>query len=108
MIISAHLGHWYGAFGFLVPAVLVVLWIRYQARRERRRQEFAQYWTLEASDGRWSVVAIDPAPGSRAQRRAKRQLIPPPWSAPDAEPAAGSDEHTAAVIRALGEHPGPE
>ena len=30
--VYAHLGHWYSAFGFLVPAVLVVLWIRFQAR----------------------------------------------------------------------------
>lgn len=82
MIISAHLGHWYSAFGFLLPAVLVVMWIRFQARRERRRQEFCQYWTLELRAGRWEVVEIQPAPGSRRQRRARLQLTSPPWSAP--------------------------
>lgn len=107
MIISAHLGHWYSAFGFLVPAALVVLWIRFQARRERRRQEFAQYWTLELRQGRWSVVAMDPAPGSRAQWKAGRQLIPPPWSAPDAEPGTESEGLDAAVTRTT-EHTGPE
>lgn len=82
MIVIAHLGHWYSALGFLVPAVLVVLWIRYQARRERRRQEFSQYWTLELRAGRWTAVDIEPAPGSRRQRRARLELTPPPWSAP--------------------------
>lgn len=82
MILLAHLGHWYSAFGFLVPAVLVVLWIRFQARRERRRQEFSQYWTLELRDGSWRLVEIDPAPPSRQQRRARLRLVPPPWSAP--------------------------
>jgi hypothetical protein len=106
MIISAHLGHWYSAFGFLVPAVLVVLWIRYQARRERRRQEFSQYWTLELRQGRWSVVAIDPAPGSRAQRRARRQLVPPPWSAPDSE--VETVEPGPPVPRGVGERARPE
>lgn len=85
MIVYAHLGHWYSAFGFLVPAVLVVLWIRYQARRERRRQEFSQYWTLELREGQWNVVEMEPAPGSRRQRRARLQLVPPPWSAPAPE-----------------------
>jgi hypothetical protein len=108
MIISAHLGHWYSAFGFLVPAVLVVLWIRYQARRERRRQEFAQYWTLELRDGRWSIVAMDPAPPSRAQRRARRQLVPPPWSAPDSEPEVEPALADQAAARSAGEHLRPE
>ena len=80
MIVLAHLGHWYSALGFLVPAVLVVLWIRYQARREQRRQEFSQYWTLELRDGDWRVVAMGPAPASRRQYRARLELAPPPWS----------------------------
>lgn len=108
MIISAHLGHWYSAFGFLVPAVLVVLWIRYQARRERRRQEFAQYWTLELRGGRWSVVAIEAAPGSRAQRRARRQLVPPPWSVPDSEPGGESVPPEPGLPHSAGESAWPE
>jgi hypothetical protein len=80
MIVYAHLGHWYSAFGFLVPAVLVVLWIRYQARREQRRQEFSQYWTIELRDGEWRVVGMEPAPASRRQYRSRLQLVPPPWS----------------------------
>lgn len=87
MIVSAHLGHWYSAFGFLVPAVLVVVWIRFQARREQRRQEFSQYWTLELREGAWKVVSMEPAPVSRRQHRARLQLTPPPWSAPSYEDA---------------------
>jgi hypothetical protein len=97
MIVSAHLGHWYSAFGFLVPAVLVVLWIRYQARREQRRQEFAQYWTLELHGGQWKLVEIEPAPGSRRQRRARLQLTPPPWSAPVEHANASGSEAAADV-----------
>ncbi len=85
MTIYAHLGHWYSAFGFLVPAVLVVLWIRLQARREQRRQEFSQYWTLELRDDEWKIVEIEPAPPSRRQRRARLALVPPPWSTPALE-----------------------
>jgi hypothetical protein len=95
MIVSAHLGHWYSAFGFLVPAVLVVLWIRYQARRDRRRQEFAQYWTLELRGADWTVVEIEPAPASRRQWRAKVQLVPPPWSA-----AEGAEAQAVAAMMA--------
>ncbi len=83
MITYAHLGHWYSAFGFLVPAVLVVVWIRYQARREARRQEFSQYWTLELRGGEWRVVAMGPAPASRRQYRSRLQLTPPPWADAD-------------------------
>jgi hypothetical protein len=83
MIVLAHLGHWYGAFGFLVPAALVVLWIRYQARREQRRQEFSQYWTLELRHGEWRVVAMGPAPASRRQYKARMRLTPPPWADAD-------------------------
>ena len=61
MIVFAHLGHSYSAFGFLVPAVLVVLWIRFQGRRERRRQEFAQYWTLELRGAEWKLIEMAPA-----------------------------------------------
>jgi hypothetical protein len=88
MIISAHLGHWYSAFGFLVPAALVILWIRYQARREQRRQEFSEYWTLELRDEQWKVVKMEPAPGSRRQRKARLRMTPPPWSTP----AEGTDD----------------
>jgi hypothetical protein len=102
MIVSAHLGHWYSVFGFLVPAVLVVMWIRYQTRRERRRQEFSQYWTMELKDGEWKLVEIEPAPGSRRQRRARLQLTPPPWSDPLEEgDAAGSAPAAADVGSAL-------
>ncbi len=101
MIVFAHLGHWYSAFGFLVPAALVVLWIRYQARREQRRQEFSQYWTLELRDGDWKVVAIAPAPGSRRQRRARLTLVPPPWSAP----AEQADEPASEAQAAASEQP---
>lgn len=91
MIISAHLGHWYSTFGFLVPAVLVVLWIRFQARRGQRRQEFSQYWTLELRGEEWKIVEIEPAPASRRQHRARLTLVPAPWSAP----VAGSEEEAA-------------
>lgn len=80
MILYAHLGHWYSALGFLVPAVLVVVWIRYQARREQRRHEFSQYWTLELQGGQWRVMGVAPAPASRRQSRSRLQLVPPPWS----------------------------
>lgn len=103
MIVFAHLGHWYSAFGFLVPAALVVLWIRYQAGREQRRQEFCQYWTLELRDGNWKVVAIEPAPGSRRQRRAGLALVPPPWSAPADAPWAEEP-----ATEAVGEAEEPE
>lgn len=83
MIVLAHLGHWYSALGFLVPAVLVVLWIRYQTRREQRRQEFSQYWTLELRNGQWRVTGMEPAPASRRQYRSRLQLVPPPWSDAD-------------------------
>jgi hypothetical protein len=82
MIVFAHLGHWYSAFGFLVPAVLVVVWIRYQSRREARRQEFSQYWTLELRVGVWRLMAVGPAPQSRRQFRSRLELTPPPWSDP--------------------------
>ena len=85
MTIYAHLGHWYSAFGFLVPAVLVVLWIRFQARRAQRRQEFSQYWTLELRGEEWKVIDMEPAPPSRRQRRARLTLVPPPWSAADGD-----------------------
>jgi hypothetical protein len=91
VITYAHLGHWYSAFGFLVPAVLVILWIRFQARRGQRRQEFSQYWTLELRDRQWKIVEIAPAPASRRQHRARLTLVPPPWSAP----VPGSGEQTA-------------
>lgn len=110
MIVYAHLGHWYSAFGFLVPAVLVVLWIRYQARRDRRRQEFSQYWTLELRDGQWKVVDIEPAPGSRRQWKARLQLTPPPWSTPvegtEIDPAAvGTTRDKAAASSTTNGHP---
>ena len=91
MIISAHLGHWYSAFGFLVPAVLVVVWIRLQTRREQRRQEFAQYWTMELRGEHWTLVAIEPAPLSRRQHRSRLTLVPPPWSAPAGEEDVETD-----------------
>lgn len=94
MIVSAHLGHWYSALAFLVPAVVVVLWIHYQARRDRRRQEFAQYWALELRDGSWTLVEIEPAPASRRQWRARLRLVPPPWS----EPTDGSETQAAATM----------
>ena len=58
--------------------------------------------------GAAKVVAIEPAPGSRAQRRARRQLIPPPWSAPDAELDAGSQERDTAEAPTAGELFPPE
>jgi hypothetical protein len=99
MIVLAHLGHWYSALGFLVPAVLVVLWIRYQARREHRRQEFSQYWTLELRGGQWRVVAVGPAPASRRQYRSRLQLTPPPWS------EAGERDHRVAYVHELVSEP---
>jgi hypothetical protein len=95
VIVLAHLGHWYSAFGFLVPAVLVVVWIRCQARREQRRQEFSQYWTLELREGEWRVVAMGPAPASRRQYRSRLELVPPPWS------EAGERDHEPAYVHEL-------
>jgi hypothetical protein len=81
MILFAHLGHWYSAFGFLVPAGLVIAWIRLQARRDRRRAEFAEYWTLSLRDGRWVLVSTAPAPLARKRGRvAAGTAMPAPWS----------------------------
>ena len=104
MILSAHLGHWYSAFGFLVPALLVVIWIQFQTRREQRRQEFAQYWTLELRDDEWTLVSMEPAPPSRRQNRSRIQLVPPPWSAPgpEAPQAAHQDAPSSASTNGQG------
>ncbi|HWF49921.1 MAG TPA: hypothetical protein VG294_04665 [Solirubrobacteraceae bacterium] len=81
MILFAHLGHWYSAFGFLVPAALVIAWIRLQARRDRRRAEFAEYWTLRLRDGCWVLVSTAPAPLERKRGRAAAgTAMPSPWS----------------------------
>ncbi|MDQ6775334.1 MAG: hypothetical protein M3071_03730 [Actinomycetota bacterium] len=81
MIVFAHLGHWYSAFGFLVPAALVFAWIRLQARRDRRRAEFAEYWTLSLRDGRWELISTAPAPLSRTRGHvATATAVQAPWS----------------------------
>ncbi|MFL5822845.1 MAG: hypothetical protein ACJ764_05315 [Solirubrobacteraceae bacterium] len=107
MIVPAHLGHWYSAFGFLIPAVLVVLWIRLQTRRERRRQEFAQYWTLELRGENWTLVSIEPAPVSRRQHRSRLVLVPPPWSAPDSAAAANEAELAPSAAMSNGHRQAP-
>ncbi len=87
MIVLAHLGHWYSALGFLVPAGLVMGWVRLQARRDRRRAEFAEYWTLSLRDGRWELISTAPAPLSRTRGRvATGTAVPSPWSRGGDEP----------------------
>ena len=87
MIVFAHLGHWYSAFGFLVPAALVIGWIRFQARRERRRVQFAEDWTLQLRGGVWRLESIDPvAPRQRRHRRSH----PPRTAASPAPERSGS------------------
>jgi hypothetical protein len=87
MIVFAHLGHWYSALGFLVPAGLVFAWIRLQARRDRRRAEFSEYWTLTEREGRWVLTSTAPAPLPRARGRvAAGTAVPAPWSEAEVDP----------------------
>ncbi len=55
----AHLGHWSGLIAFAVPGVLTVIWALWTGWRDRRRDRFAEYWTLSRRDGRWTLIAID-------------------------------------------------
>jgi hypothetical protein len=75
VIVFAHLGHWYSAFGFLVPAALVVVWVRFQARRDRRRTEFVEDWTLELRDGDWRVESVQPVDSRRRRRRPSPERV---------------------------------
>jgi hypothetical protein len=75
VIVFAHLGHWYSAFGFLVPAALVVAWVSYQARRDRRRTEFVEDWTLELRDGDWRVESVQPVESRRRRRRPRPERV---------------------------------
>jgi hypothetical protein len=79
MIVYAHLGHWYSALGFIVPACLVVAWIQLQSRREQRQKEFVEYWTLELRDGEWVVISMKNAPPERRRHMGTR--TPSPWVA---------------------------
>jgi hypothetical protein len=75
VIVFAHLGHWYSAFGFLVPAVLVIAWVRYQAHRDRRRVQFTEDWTLELRDGAWQVESVQPVVTRRRRRRPRPEQV---------------------------------
>jgi hypothetical protein len=75
VIVLAHLGHWYSAFGFLVPAVLVIAWVRYQARRDRRRVQFIEDWTLELRDGAWQLESVQPVASRRQRRRPRPERV---------------------------------
>jgi hypothetical protein len=86
----AHLAHWYSPLGFLVPALLTLVWLKLQGRRERREARagrargsagsavVAEYWTLEERAGRWVLVAVEPD-AQRAQELAM-PVAPSPWS----------------------------
>jgi hypothetical protein len=55
-----------------VPAVLVIAWVRYQARRDRRRVRFTEDWTLELRDGAWRVESVQPVATRRRRPRPER------------------------------------
>jgi hypothetical protein len=75
VIVVAHLGHWYSAFGFVVPAALVLAWVRYQARRDRRRGQFTEDWTLELRDGQWRVESVQPVATRRRRLRPRPERV---------------------------------
>jgi hypothetical protein len=97
MIVLAHIGHWYGVFGFIVPALLVIAWIRFQNRRERRRQEFVEDWVFERHEGEWVMVSMSAVPRSPRERRAAPQRAPSPWL-PGSGPASPGSRVTASGI----------
>jgi len=61
-----------GSLGFIVPIVLLAVWLKLQGRRSARRIEsarapvhpdfptFTEDWTLSKRDGRWRIVAVEP------------------------------------------------
>jgi len=63
-----------GSLGFIVPLVLLAVWLKLKGRRTARRIEaartpaapevdfptFTEDWTLSKRDGRWRVVAVEP------------------------------------------------
>jgi hypothetical protein len=70
-LLFAHIGHWTGLMAFAVPGLLTVMWAAWTGFRDRRRDRFAEYWTLSRRDGRWRLVAVQPD-GKAAHRS--------PWS----------------------------
>ena len=59
----------------------MIAWIRFQARRERRRVEFAEDWTLELQDGVWRLESIE-----RVAPRERRRRAHPPRTVPSPTP----------------------
>jgi hypothetical protein len=63
-----------GSLGFIVPLIVLAVWLKFQGRRNARRIEaarapaepqvdfptFTEDWTLSKRDGRWRIVAVDP------------------------------------------------
>jgi hypothetical protein len=63
-----------GSLGFIVPLIVLAVWLKLQGRRNARRIEaarapepavpdfptFTEDWTLSKRDGRWRIVAVDP------------------------------------------------
>lgn len=81
IVVFAHIGHWYSVFGFIVPTLLVIGWMRLQNRRERRRKEFVEDWMFELHDGEWVMVSMAPVPPPSRRRRAAPQRVSSPWLA---------------------------
>jgi hypothetical protein len=97
MTILAHLNHWWSPVVMLAPALLTLVWLRAQSRREEQVRERTggraarfgapavvhERWTIVLRDGRWRLDSAETVGASSAARSEPDAppVVPSPWNA---------------------------
>lgn len=75
-VLLAHVSP-HGALLFLIPVVLVIVWIRIRAWQERRDQQtFAEFLVLSRRHDAWRIEQVVPDDSAPPRRRPPAQA---PW-----------------------------